>query len=104
MKCSGCFEHEHFLRSHATTLGIVVGRARVIFKNNFLGGHRDLPVHVCIGDCISGDSLIVVIPDCSLSLSHYSLPPILVGVGDCLGRENSTGLVLQRRYRSVVSC
>jgi len=76
----------------------------MIFKSSFLRGHRDLPVDVRIGNCISGDSLIVAIPDCSLSLSHYSLPPILVGVGDCLGRENSTSLVLQRRYCSVVSC
>ena len=76
----------------------------MIVKSDSLWCHRDLPVHVCIGNCISRDCLIAEIPDCSLRLSHDSLPPILVGVGDCLGRENSAGLVLQRRYRSVVSC
>jgi len=76
----------------------------VIFKSSLIRSHRDLPVHVCIGDCISGDSLVGVIPDCSLRLSHDSLPPILVGVGDCLGREDSTSHVLHRRCVSGVSC
>jgi hypothetical protein len=41
--------------------------------------------------------------DC-LSECHDTLPPILVGVGDCLGRENSTSRVLERRCVPVVGC
>jgi hypothetical protein len=62
------------------------------------------PVDIRMSYSVSGEELTGRVSLRILCKSHHSLPPILVGVGDRLGRESSAGLVLQHRHFLVVSC